>query len=101
LSRALADNTVVHTRRAGITTALKTLRSSGFIEVGRGYISLLDRTGLESIAGRFYGRPEVEFERLIATPWPPEKKGLSSIKRDFDIPAVPTMASVRLARQPD
>jgi hypothetical protein len=48
----------------------------GLVEVKRSLVEVLDRKGLEVAAGRFYGRPEVEFTRLIGTFWPPVAKQL-------------------------
>jgi CRP-like cAMP-binding protein len=53
-------------RRAGITDALKGLRTQGIITHGRGEIVVLDRSGLEKAAGQFYGVPEREQRRLIS-----------------------------------
>jgi CRP-like cAMP-binding protein len=68
--------TMLHARRAGVTTALQELQVAGLVEVKRSLIEILDRKGLEVVAGRFYGRPEVEFSRLIGTFWPPVPKQL-------------------------
>ena len=64
---------ILHTRRAGVTNAMKELQAAGQVETARGLIRILDRKGLEAAAGSFYGRPEVEFKRLIRT-WPPVPK---------------------------
>jgi CRP-like cAMP-binding protein len=55
-------------RRAGVTTTLHTLEGERLIKSTRGNILVLDRAGLERMAGRSYGRPEAEYERLIG-PW--------------------------------
>jgi CRP-like cAMP-binding protein len=62
---------LIHARRPGVTTALKSLEMRGIIARGRGEIRILQRETLEAAAGSFYGRPESEFARLIGTPWPP------------------------------
>jgi CRP-like cAMP-binding protein len=53
-------------RRAGVTEALHDLESKKLIQVGRREIVLLDRGGIEKIAGAFYGTPEVEYRRLFS-----------------------------------
>ena len=52
-------------RRAGVTEALHDLGHRGLIKTGRGEIIVLDRAGLKRIAGKFYGLPEREHQRLI------------------------------------
>jgi CRP-like cAMP-binding protein len=52
-------------RRAGVTTALKALREKNLISYQRGRITVLDRKGLERLAGESYGIPEAEYRRLI------------------------------------
>jgi CRP-like cAMP-binding protein len=52
-------------RRAGVTDALHDLGKRGLIKTGRGEIIVLDRAGLKRIAGKFYGLPEREHQRLI------------------------------------
>jgi CRP-like cAMP-binding protein len=52
-------------RRAGVTTALHELESSGLISTKRGCVTVLDRDGLEESTGGLYGMPEAEFERLF------------------------------------
>jgi CRP-like cAMP-binding protein len=52
-------------RRAGVTTALNVLRKIGLISYRRGEITVLDRKGLERLAGESYGIPEAEYRRLI------------------------------------
>jgi len=52
-------------RRAGVTVALNALKRDGLIRSGRGYVELLDRTGLERRANGYYGVPESEYLRLI------------------------------------
>jgi CRP-like cAMP-binding protein len=52
-------------RRAGVTDAVHSLESQNFIRTSRGTIVVLDRKGIERIAGGAYGAPEAEFRRLI------------------------------------
>jgi CRP-like cAMP-binding protein len=52
-------------RRAGVTEAVHSLVSRRFIEARRGTIVVLNRKGLEQMAGVFYGTPEAEYRRLI------------------------------------
>lgn len=52
-------------RRAGVTEAVHSLVSRGHIEAHRGTIVVLNRKGLEQVAGIFYGQPEAEYRRLI------------------------------------
>jgi CRP-like cAMP-binding protein len=52
-------------RRAGITTALHVLNDHDLIRVQRGKIVVLDRQGLEQVAGAYYGVPESELQRLM------------------------------------
>jgi DNA-binding transcriptional regulator YhcF (GntR family) len=52
-------------RRAGVTEALNSLERQEFIRAGRGEIVIVNRKGIERIAGESYGTPEAEFRRLI------------------------------------
>lgn len=52
-------------RRSGVTEALQALRKKNLIQAGRGQIVVLDRKGLERVAGDYYGLPEREYRRLI------------------------------------
>ena len=52
-------------RRAGVTEALHSLSSRRLIETGRGQIRVLNRKGIERVAGELYGTPEAEYRRLI------------------------------------
>jgi CRP-like cAMP-binding protein len=58
-------------RRAGITEALNALQTQNLIRVTRGSVLILDRKGIEAVAGQYYGIPEKEFVRLVGTFWPP------------------------------
>jgi len=53
-------------RRPGVTSSLHVLEGEHLIRSGRGAITIRDRNGLEARAGRSYGRPEVEYERIVA-----------------------------------
>ncbi|MFZ3359512.1 MAG: Crp/Fnr family transcriptional regulator [Xanthobacteraceae bacterium] len=52
-------------RRAGVTEALQSLSRQRLIKAGRGQIAILNRKGIERIAGELYGVPEAEYGRLI------------------------------------
>jgi hypothetical protein len=52
-------------RRAGVTEALKNFRQKNLIKTSPGQIEVLDRKGMERIAGDFYGVPEKEYQRLL------------------------------------
>lgn len=52
-------------RRAGVTEALQSLSRRRLIKSGRGEILVLNRKGIERVAGDLYGAPEAEYRRLI------------------------------------
>jgi CRP-like cAMP-binding protein len=52
-------------RRAGVTEALQNLKRQKLIDTGRNRIHLLNRKGIERLAGDAYGVPEKEYRRLI------------------------------------
>jgi CRP-like cAMP-binding protein len=52
-------------RRAGVTEALQNLKRQKLIGTGRNRITVLDRSGVERVAGGAYGVPEKEYRRLI------------------------------------
>jgi CRP-like cAMP-binding protein len=52
-------------RRAGVTVALHSFERRGLIATRRGQLTLVDRPGIESVAGSFYGIPEAELKRLM------------------------------------
>lgn len=52
-------------RRPGVTEALQAFAQQGLIRAERGLIIVVDRDGLLHKAGRYYGVPEAEFDRLI------------------------------------
>jgi hypothetical protein len=52
-------------RRAGVTDDIHVLEGEHLIRAKRGRVHVLDREGLEALAGGCYGRPEREYERLM------------------------------------
>lgn len=54
-------------RRPGVTNATHTLEGQHLIKGRRSRITVLDRPGLEEVAGASYGKPEAEYERLIGS----------------------------------
>jgi CRP-like cAMP-binding protein len=52
-------------RRPGVTEALIDLRRRKLIDAKRGEVVVLNRKGLERLAGNFYGLPEQEYRRLL------------------------------------
>ena len=52
-------------RRAGVTVALHSFEQRGYIGMRRGQLTLIDRAGIEQVAGSFYGMPETELKRLM------------------------------------
>ncbi|MBN9553770.1 MAG: Crp/Fnr family transcriptional regulator [Alphaproteobacteria bacterium] len=52
-------------RRAGVTVALHSFERRGLIAARRGQLTLINRTGIEEVAGSFYGIPETERKRLM------------------------------------
>jgi CRP-like cAMP-binding protein len=52
-------------RRPGVTDALHILEGKGLIRSTRGAVRIIDREGLEALAGGTYGVPESEYRRLI------------------------------------
>ena len=53
-------------RRAGVTVALHSFERRGFIATRRGQLTLINRAGIEQVAGSFYGMPEAELKRLMS-----------------------------------
>ena len=49
----------------GVVTGLQSLAKKGCLKSNRKLITVLDRKGLEKIAGPFYGTPEAEYRRLM------------------------------------
>jgi CRP-like cAMP-binding protein len=56
------------TRRPGVTLAVQNLEGSRLIKATRGRIRVLDREGLQLLAGDAYGLAEAEYERAFTTP---------------------------------
>jgi CRP-like cAMP-binding protein len=52
-------------RRAGVTEALQSLKRRKLIDTGRNQIRVINRKGIERLAGKAYGAPEKEYRRLI------------------------------------
>lgn len=52
-------------RRPGVTEALHSLKQLKLIDTGRNQIVVLNRNGIEKLAGSSYGVPEKEYRRLI------------------------------------
>jgi CRP-like cAMP-binding protein len=52
-------------RRPGVTEALQSLEAARLIKCARSLITVLDREGIERIAGSYYGVPETEYRRLM------------------------------------
>jgi CRP-like cAMP-binding protein len=52
-------------RRAGVTVALHSFEQRGYVAMRRGLLTLVDRAGIERVAGSFYGVPEAELRRLM------------------------------------
>jgi len=55
------------TRRPGVTEAVRALARRGLIRTERSLITLIDRVGLEKQAGKYYGVPEREYNRMIGS----------------------------------
>jgi CRP-like cAMP-binding protein len=53
-------------RRAGVTVALHSFEQRGFVSRRRGQLTLIDRAGIEQVAGSFYGMPEAELKHLMS-----------------------------------
>jgi len=52
-------------RRPGVTQSINALKQQKLISATRGHITVLNRKGLEKVAGDFYGTPEAEYRRLF------------------------------------
>jgi CRP-like cAMP-binding protein len=55
-------------RRAGVTVAIHSFERRGLVTTRRGQLTVVNRAGIEQIAGSFYGLPEVELQRLMGEP---------------------------------
>lgn len=52
-------------RRAGVTVAIHSFEQLGLVKARRAQLTIANRSGIERIAGSFYGTPEAELKRLI------------------------------------
>ena len=52
-------------RRAGVTVAIHGFERRGLVTTRRGQLTVVNRGGIEQIAGSFYGTPESELKRLF------------------------------------
>jgi CRP-like cAMP-binding protein len=52
-------------RRAGITVAIHGFERRALVTTRRGQLTVVNRQGIEQIAGSFYGTPEAELRRLL------------------------------------
>jgi len=52
-------------RRAGVTVAIHSFERRGLVTTRRGQLTVINRQGIEQIAGSFYGTPEAELRRLL------------------------------------
>ena len=52
-------------RRAGVTTTVNAFETKKLIRSQRGNITVVNRDGIEKIAGPYYGGPEAEWQRLM------------------------------------
>jgi len=53
-------------RRAGVTVAIHGFERRGLVTTRRGQLTVVNRHGIEQIAGCFYGSPEAELRRLLS-----------------------------------
>jgi CRP-like cAMP-binding protein len=58
---------MISAERSSVTTTLHLLEGVGLIRSSRGRIMILDRPGLERLAGMSYGVTEAEYRRLIGS----------------------------------
>lgn len=56
---------MIAAQRSGVTLTLHELEGRGLIRARRGVVTIVDRAGLKQTAGDAYGKPELEYERLI------------------------------------
>jgi len=52
-------------RRAGVTVAIHGFERRSLVTTKRGQLTVVNRHGIEQIAGSFYGTPEAELRRLL------------------------------------
>jgi hypothetical protein len=55
-------------RRSGVTDQIHIFEGDGLIKATRGHLRILDRQGMEDLAGGCYGMPEREYDRLMGMP---------------------------------
>lgn len=67
-------------RRAGVTEGVKELERQGLVEGQRGCVVIINRAGLEKRAGKFYGLPEREYNRLLGLERSPLRKKPEKIR---------------------
>ena len=48
-----------------MTVAIHSFERRGFVTTRRGQLTVVDRAGIEQVAGSFYGTPEAELKRLF------------------------------------
>jgi CRP-like cAMP-binding protein len=60
--------TMLGVRRPGVTIATHVLEGQGLIRAQRRRITILDRAGLECMAGSSYGAADAEYERILGVP---------------------------------
>ncbi|GLS44771.1 Crp/Fnr family transcriptional regulator [Methylobacterium brachythecii] len=56
---------VLGVQRSSVTVAIQMIEGRALIKARRGRIHVVDRRGLEAVAGTSYGLPEAEYARLI------------------------------------
>jgi len=52
-------------RRAGVTVAIHGFERRSLVTTRRGQLTIVNRPGIEQVAGSFYGTPESELKRLL------------------------------------
>ena len=55
-------------RRPSVTNTLHILEGNGYIRSDRGFVTIINRQGLEAFAADAYGQPEAEYRRLLGPP---------------------------------
>ena len=56
---------MIAAQRTGVTVTLHMLEGAGMIRSKRGRVTIIDRDKLEDLAADAYGKPEIEYRRLI------------------------------------
>jgi len=57
--------TMISAQRSGVTVTLHLLEGEGLIRANRGRITIRDRSGLETLSGCTYGKPETTYRELL------------------------------------